>query len=74
MLQEYPGFPPVAWRVAEYTWPTCATGSDCVVIVGAATAAATVRVAVLLVTLPIELLTATVNGLPLSEIVVTGVV
>jgi hypothetical protein len=36
--------------------------------------ALTVRAAVLLVALPVELLTVTVNGLPLSEIVVAGVV
>jgi hypothetical protein len=37
-------------------------------------AALTVRVAVLLVTLPVELLTITAKGLPLSETVVAGVV
>jgi hypothetical protein len=36
--------------------------------------ALTVRVAVLLVTLPVELLIATVNALPLSEIAVAAVV
>ena len=45
-----------------------------VVIEGAKVAALTVRVAVLLVTLPVELLTVTVNGLPLSEVAVAGVV
>jgi hypothetical protein len=37
-------------------------------------AALTVRVAMLLVTLAVELLITTVNGLPLSETVVAGVV
>jgi hypothetical protein len=45
-----------------------------VVIEGATAAAVTVRVAVLLVTLPVELLTTTLNWLPLSEIAVAGVV
>ena len=45
-----------------------------VVIEGATAAALTVRVAVLLVTLPVELLTVTVNALPLSEVAVTGVI
>ena len=48
--------------------------TGCVVIAGAVTAALTIRMAVLLVTLPVELLTVTVNGLPLSEIAVAGVV
>jgi len=42
------------------------------VIDGAAAAPLTVRVATLLVTLPVELLTVTVNWLPLSEVVVAG--
>ena len=45
-----------------------------VMIAGAAAAVLTVRMAALLVTLPVESLIKTVNGLPLSEIVVTGVV
>jgi hypothetical protein len=45
-----------------------------VVIEGATAAAVTVRVAVLLVTLPVELLTTTLNWLPLSEVTVGGVV
>jgi len=44
------------------------------VIVGATAAAFTVRVAALLVTLPAELLTSTVNCSPLSVLVVAGVV
>jgi hypothetical protein len=45
-----------------------------VVIEGATAAAFTVRVAAPLVALPAELLTATVNCAPLSELVVAGVV
>ncbi len=48
--------------------------AGCVVIEGATAAALTVRVAALLVTLPAELLTITVNCAPLSELVVAGVV
>ena len=48
--------------------------SGCVVIDGATGAAVTVRVALLLVTLPTESLTVTVNDAPLSEFVVAGVV
>jgi len=44
------------------------------VIEGATAAAFTVSVAALLVTLPAELLTTTVNCAPLSELVVAGVV
>jgi len=58
----------VAWP-AVIVWLT-----GWVVIVGGVTAAVTVRVAVLLVTLPVELLTTTLNWFPLSEIVVAGVV
>ena len=43
-------------------------------IEGATVAAVTVRVATLLVTLPAELLTTTVNCAPVSELVVAGVV
>jgi hypothetical protein len=46
----------------------------CVVIVGATTAAFTVRVAALLVTLPAVLVTVTVNCAPLSPEAVGGVV
>jgi hypothetical protein len=42
----------------------------CVVIEGATATALTVRVAALLVTLPAELLTTTVNLAPLSELLV----
>jgi hypothetical protein len=45
-----------------------------VVIVGATTVAFTVNVAVLLVTLPLELLTTTSKVEPLSEVLVAGVV
>jgi len=48
--------------------------AGCVVIEGATAAALTVSVAALLVTLPVELLTVTVNCVPLSELVVAGVV
>src|SRR5260221_551025 len=48
--------------------------AGCVVIDGATAAALTVSVAALLVTLPAELLTTTVNCAPLSELVVAGVV
>jgi hypothetical protein len=44
------------------------------VIEGATAAALTVRVAALLVMLPVLLLTTTVNCAPLSELVVAGVV
>ena len=43
-------------------------------MVGATAAAFTVRLAVVLVTLPALLLTTTVNCAPLSELVVAGVV
>ena len=46
----------------------------CDVMEGATAAAVTVRSAVLLVTLPEELLTVTLNEAPLSEVVVAGVV
>jgi len=46
----------------------------CVVIEGATSVAFTVSVAVLVVTLPAELLTTTVNCAPLSAVVVAGVV
>jgi hypothetical protein len=46
----------------------------CVVMDGASSAAVTVSVAALLVTLPIVLLTVTLNEEPLSEFVVAGVV
>ena len=48
--------------------------AGCVVIEGATGAALTVSVAALLVTLPAELLTTTVNCAPLSEVVSAGVV
>ena len=45
-----------------------------VVIEGATTAGVTVRVTTLLVVLPAELLTITVNSDPLSDVAATGVV
>jgi hypothetical protein len=45
-----------------------------VVIAGATPAGFTVKVAALLVAVPAELLTTTMNVEPLSEVVVTGVV
>jgi hypothetical protein len=48
--------------------------AGCVVIEGITAAALTVRVAALLVMLPVLLLTTTVNCAPLSELVVAGVV
>ena len=50
------------------------TLEGCVVIDGATGAGLTVSVAALLVTLPTELLTSTVNCAPLSAVVSAGVV
>ena len=50
------------------------TLDGCVVIEGATGAGLTVSVAALLVTLPAELLTTTVNCAPLSAVVSAGVV
>jgi hypothetical protein len=56
-------------------WPAVTVWlAGCVVIEGATAAAVTVRVAVLLVVLPAELLTITVNCDPLSDVAVAGVV
>jgi hypothetical protein len=60
-------------KVAD--WPAVTlwlTGCD--VIDGATDAAVTVRIAALLVRLPLLLLTVTVNEAPLSDVVVAGVV
>jgi len=63
------------------TWnaAVCPTRMDlllgCVVMAGATSVVVpTLSVAALLVTLPCELLTATVNCVPLSDVVVAGVV
>jgi hypothetical protein len=50
------------------------TLEGCVVIEGATGAGLTVSVAALLVTLPAELLTTTVNCAPLADVVSVGVV
>ena len=66
---------PVAATLKDAVWPVVTVWfAGCVVIEGATAAAFTVRVAALLVTLPAELLTATVSCAPLSELVVAGVV
>ena len=65
---------PAASTLNEAAWPVITVWLvGCVVIEGGTAAAVTVRVAALLVTLPAELLTTTVNCAPLSELVVTGV-
>jgi hypothetical protein len=59
----------------EAVWPTVTVWlAGCAVIEGGPAAAGTVSVAALLVTLPVELLTTTLNWLALSEIAVAGVV
>ena len=56
-------------------WPAVTLRlAGCDVMEGATAAAVTVKSAVLLVTLPEELLTVTLNEAPLSEVVVAGVV
>ena len=56
-------------------WPAVIVWlAGCVVIEGATAAALTVNVAALLVALPAELLTTTVNCVPLAEVVSAGVV
>ena len=56
-------------------WPAVTLElAGCDAMEGATAAAVTVRSAVLLVTLPEELLTVTLNEAPLSEVVVAGVV
>ena len=63
---------PVAVTENEAVWPAVTVWlTGCVVMEGGTL---TVRVAALLVTVPTELLTTTVNSAPLSEVVVTGVV
>ena len=59
----------------EAVWPTVTVWlAGCVVIEGATAAALTVKVAAPLVTLPAALLIVTANCVPLSELVVAGVV
>ncbi len=66
---------PVAATLKEAVWPAVRVWlAGCVANEGATEAALTVRVAVLLVTLPAVLLTFTENCAPLSELVVAGVV
>jgi hypothetical protein len=56
-------------------WPAATVWlAGCVLIEGATPAALTVRVATLLMTLPAELLTTTVNCDPLSDVAAAGVV
>ena len=66
--------PPVAASVELYPPATVPAGNCDVEIANVFEAAFTVSVAALLVALPAELLTATVNCAPLSELVVAGVV
>jgi hypothetical protein len=69
------GAVPVAATLKEAVWPTVTVWlAGCVVIEGATGAALTVRVAALLVVLPVVLVITTVNCAPLSEVVVAGVV
>ncbi len=71
----YGGAPPVAVRLAWNWMPTWAFDNGLVAICnGAPGPALTVRVAALLVALPAELLTTTVNWAPLSEVVSLRVV
>jgi len=72
--QLYGVVPPAAVSVALKAADTVAPGSCVVVICRVGEAALTVRVAALLVTLPLALLTTTVKREPLSEAVVAGVV
>ena len=66
---------PVAVTVKVAVWPAVTVWlTGCVVMDGPTGAAETVRVAALLVTLPVLLLTVTVNWVPLSDDVVAGVV
>ena len=56
-------------------WPAFTVWlAGCVVIDGATEAVVTVSMAALLVALPTALFTTTVNCVPLSELIVTGVV
>ena len=66
---------PVAATLKVVVWPAVTIWlAGCVVMDGATGAAVTVRVAALLVTLPVLPLTTTVNCAPLSDDVVAGVV
>ena len=65
----------MAATLNEAVWPAVTVWlAGCVVIVGATGAALTVRMAALLVALPVVLVITTVNCAPLSEVVVAGVV
>jgi hypothetical protein len=65
----------VAATLKEAVWPAVTVWlAGCVVMEGATGAALTVRMAVLLVALPVALVITTVNCAPLSEVVVAGVV
>jgi hypothetical protein len=66
---------PLAVTLKEAVWPAVTVWlAGCAVIEGATGAALTVRVTALLVTVPAVLLITTVNCVPLSELVVAGVV
>ena len=66
---------PDAVTVKVAVWPAMTLRlAGCDVMEGATAAAVTVKSAVLLVMLPEELLTVTLNEAPLSEVVVAGVV
>ena len=66
---------PVAETENDALCPTVTVWlTGCVAMEGATATALTVRVARLLVALPVELLTMTLNCAPLSELVVAGVV
>ena len=66
---------PVAVTAKVAVWPAVTLElAGCVEMEGATAAAVTVSIAVLLVTLPEELLTVTLNEVPLSEVDVAGVV
>jgi len=74
-LQTYGCTPPVAERLAWNCMPAWAFANRLVAICnGAPGPALTVRVAALLVALPAELLTTTLNCVPLSEVVSVEVV
>ena len=66
--------PPEALSVALYALPTVPPDNCEFVTCKGGMEAFTVRTAALLVTLPAELLTITVNCAPLSEVLVAGVV
>ena len=69
--QLYGVVPPLACSVVEYPLPTAAPGSEPVMTFGSEV---TCRVAVAVITLPTELLTATRKLSPLSDDVAGGVV